>query len=81
MAVTEITPQVSDPETDLEEPPFSHIVRREDQMKGYIGGQAITALCGKVWVPTKDYEKYDVCPKCLEKKKEINEIRMGIGKN
>ncbi|HSI94187.1 MAG TPA: DUF3039 domain-containing protein [Jiangellaceae bacterium] len=24
------------------------------------------ALCGKVWVPSRDPEKYPVCPRCKE---------------
>jgi hypothetical protein len=45
---------------------FSHIVRKDDQMKGYVLGESVVALCGKVWVPSRDPEKYPVCPTCLE---------------
>lgn len=44
---------------------FSHIVRREDQMRGYVMGERITALCGKTWVPTRDPERFPVCPDCV----------------
>jgi hypothetical protein len=45
---------------------FSHIVRKDDQMKGYVLGESVVALCGKVWVPSRDPDKYPVCPTCLE---------------
>jgi hypothetical protein len=53
---------------------FSHVVRKDDQMKGYVMGEAVTALCGKVWVPSRDPEKYPVCPTCLE---ILGQIRAG----
>src|SRR5699024_11067193 len=30
------------------------------------GGPPVIALCGKVWVPGRDPEKYPVCPECKE---------------
>lgn len=45
---------------------FAHIVRKDDQMKGYVMGEAVIALCGKVWVPSRDPERYPVCPACKE---------------
>ena len=29
-------------------------------------GQPVVALCGKVWVPTRDPGKFPVCPECRE---------------
>jgi hypothetical protein len=29
-----------------------------------VTGTPIEALCGKVWVPTRDPKKYPVCPDC-----------------
>lgn len=31
----------------------AHIVMKDDQMRGYMSGTPIQALCGKVWVPTR----------------------------
>jgi hypothetical protein len=33
-------------------------------MRAYIHGEAVTALCGKRWVPTRDPERFPVCPEC-----------------
>ena len=35
-------------------------------------GEAIEALCGKKWVPTRDPDRYPVCPVCKEAIGRIN---------
>ncbi len=47
---------------------FAHYARKEDVTRAYITGEAITALCGKKWVPTRDPKNYPVCPTCKERK-------------
>ena len=32
-----------------------------------IFGKEITALCGKKWIPSRDPEKFPVCPDCRER--------------
>jgi hypothetical protein len=29
-------------------------------------GNAVVALCGKVWIPNRSPEKFPVCPTCKE---------------
>lgn len=43
----------------------AHIVTRDQQMKGYVEGKPIRALCGKVWVPSRDYQGLPVCQACV----------------
>jgi len=43
---------------------FAHIIRKSDEMKGYVMGEEVTALCGKKWVPSRDPKKFPVCPTC-----------------
>ena len=45
---------------------FSHYVTKEDAMKAYVEGVQVTALCGKKWVPSRDPEKFPVCPVCKD---------------
>jgi Protein of unknown function (DUF3039) len=47
---------------------FAHYARKEDVTRAYITGEAITALCGKKWVPTRDPSRYPICPTCVERK-------------
>jgi len=49
----------------------AHIVMKDDQMKGYITGEPIRALCGKVWVPTRDYQGLPVCRACSDERDRI----------
>jgi Protein of unknown function (DUF3039) len=45
---------------------FSHYVRKEKIVESAVLGVPVTALCGKVWVPGRDPEKFPVCPTCRE---------------
>lgn len=49
----------------------AHIVVREDQMRGYVIGDQIEALCGKVWVPSRDYQGLPVCERCTAERDRI----------
>ena len=42
----------------------AHIVTKDEQLRGYVGGEPIKALCGKVWVPSRDYQGLPVCELC-----------------
>ena len=35
-------------------------------MESAVFGTPIKALCGKVWVPSRDPQKFPVCPECKE---------------
>lgn len=35
-------------------------------VEGMINATPVTALCGKVWVPGRDPQKYPLCPTCRE---------------
>lgn len=43
---------------------FSHFVRKEKIVESAVTGAPVIALCGKVWVPGHDPQKYPVCPDC-----------------
>jgi len=45
---------------------FSHYVPKGKLMEAMVNGTPVVALCGKVWVPTHNPEKYPVCPTCKE---------------
>lgn len=60
----------TEPETQLQEPGdherFSHYVRKEKILESALSGEPVKALCGKIWVPGRDPEKFPVCPMCKE---------------
>lgn len=45
---------------------FAHYTRRADANRAYVEGTPIRALCGKVWVPSRDPSRYPVCPECAK---------------
>ena len=55
---------------------FSHFVRKEKIVESAVTGAPVVALCGKVWVPSRDPQRFPVCPEC----REIYESMQGGGK-
>jgi hypothetical protein len=57
-------------EEQLQEPGdherFAHYVRKEKILESALSGEPVVALCGKVWVPGRDPNKFPVCPTCKE---------------
>lgn len=57
--------------TEEDSDDVAHIVMKGDQMRGYFTGEPITALCGKVWVPSRDYEGLPVCQACSDERDRL----------
>lgn len=62
---------VTDEETETEEPTAAHIVKTEPGedaaakvLEARINGTPIEALCGFVWVPSRDPKQLPVCEEC-----------------
>lgn len=66
-------PELSD--TDGDDERFAHYVRKDKIASSAVSGRPVVALCGKVWTPGRDPEKYPVCPQC----KAIYEEMMNAG--
>lgn len=45
---------------------YSHYVKKDKILASALSGQPVIALCGKVWTPGRDPEKFPVCPTCKE---------------
>jgi len=43
---------------------FSHYVDKSKLTEAYVAGTPVIALCGKVWVPSRDPERFPICPEC-----------------
>lgn len=80
--MTERRPQTIDqPETRTgggDSDRMAHIVTKDEQMRGYVGGEPIRALCGKVWIPTRDYKGLPVCQTCVEERDRRMSGRRGL---
>lgn len=45
---------------------YSHYVKKEKILQSAMSGKAIRALCGKKWIPSRDPERFPICPVCKE---------------
>jgi hypothetical protein len=67
-------------ERELSEPGdherFAHYVRKEKILESALTGDPVVALCGKIWLPSRNPDRFPVCPVC----KEIHQgLRPGKG--
>ncbi len=72
------TQTVVDERTDLrteegDHEKFSHYVPKDDLTEAMVMGHPVIALCGKVWVPTRDPERFPVCPECKDIWESLND--------
>lgn len=51
---------------------FSHYVQKDKILQSAISGKPVIALCGKVWLPGRDPQKFPVCPTCKEIYEKLN---------
>lgn len=50
---------------------FAHYVTPASAIvEAMVTGTPCVALCGKVWIPSRDPQRYPVCPTCAEIKRE-----------
>lgn len=71
-------------ETEREKAPgdgerYAHYVRNDKITASAVTGQAVVALCGKVWVPLRDPKNYPVCPICKQILKDMQSNSQGNG--
>jgi hypothetical protein len=43
---------------------FAHYADRDKITESMVMGTPVVALCGKVWVPSRDPKKFPICPEC-----------------
>ncbi|MDO5026066.1 MAG: DUF3039 domain-containing protein [Trueperella sp.] len=58
--------------TEGDDERYAHYVRKDRIMQSAVEGGPVVALCGKVWTPTRNPDRYPVCPTCKA-------IRDGMG--
>jgi hypothetical protein len=45
---------------------FSHYVPKDKLTESLVTGKPVRALCGKIWTPSRDPERFPICPTCKE---------------
>ena len=43
---------------------FAHYVDKARLTEALVVGTPVIALCGKVWVPSRDPSRFPICPEC-----------------
>lgn len=43
---------------------FAHYAERDQVTQGYVEGKPVVAICGKIWVPSRDPKNFPICPEC-----------------
>jgi hypothetical protein len=56
------TPRTTPGDGDHER--FAHYVLKDRIVESVVTGTPVVALCGKVWVPSRDPARFPVCPEC-----------------
>jgi len=66
--VTDIRTAPASPQLDQgDHDRMAHIVYPKDKLtEALVTGTPVIALCGKVWTPSRDPERYPVCQGCIE---------------
>lgn len=72
--MTELAPgaqTITDERTDLrvdagDHERFSHYVPKNKLTEAMVMGTPVVALCGKVWVPSRNPDRFPVCPECKD---------------
>ena len=54
------------PTDDGDHERLSHYVPKDKLTDAMVNGTPVIALCGKVWVPSRDPQRFPVCPECKE---------------
>ncbi|MBH02061.1 MAG: hypothetical protein CL469_05285 [Acidimicrobiaceae bacterium] len=62
--IREIDSEISLDEGDHDR--FSHYARKADIVESAVTGKPIVALCGKVWVPDRNPDRFPLCPRCKD---------------
>jgi len=43
---------------------FAHYVEKGKLTEALVNGTPVIALCGKIWVPSRDPSRFPLCPEC-----------------
>jgi len=47
-------------------PKFAHYAEAVSVTEGYVLGTPVQALCGELFIPSRDPKKFPICPACKE---------------
>lgn len=66
MSILDLELDLDEQSTYLDKNRFSHYAESASVTEGYVLGTPVLAICGKIFVPSRDPEKFPLCPICKE---------------
>ena len=63
-AGTDLLERTEEQHAPGDEERFAHYVRKERITESAIEGKPVVALCGKIWTPTRNPDRFPICPTC-----------------
>jgi hypothetical protein len=51
---------------DNDEIRFSHYAESVSVTEGYVLGKLVAAICGEIFIPSRDPKKFPICPICKD---------------
>ena len=73
----DVDERIAPSNTDGDHERFAHYVRARGRdaeavvLEARVMGIEVEALCGKKWVPSRDPQRFPVCPECKERAKGL----------
>jgi hypothetical protein len=55
---------LQDQSQDLDESKYAHYAESGSVTEGYVLGKPVVAICGEIFVPSRDPKKFPLCPIC-----------------
>ena len=52
--------------TDSGEPKYAHYAESVSVTEGFVLGKPVVAICGQIFVPSRDPKKFPICPICKQ---------------
>ena len=56
---------------------FAHYVEKTEITRALVEGVPVVALCGKIWVPSRAPERFQVCKTCKDIHDRLSEVGNG----
>jgi hypothetical protein len=63
---TSLDEKVEEHITNSEAPRYAHYAESVSVTEGYVLGKTVVAICGTMFVPSRDPKKFPICPICKE---------------
>ena len=63
---TSLDEKVEQSSTASETPRYAHYAESVSVTEGYVLGKTVVAICGTMFVPSRDPKKFPICPICKE---------------